>query len=86
MYLRGPNERGEGPLPAATGYYPSVENLGTFTVDIYAEDLLDFAGFQIELDLPSGCYVAYHNIPPANGMPYGDRMVTWNDVFLPVIG
>jgi len=57
VYLRGPDERGEGLLPAAPGVPPGLENLETFTVDVYAEDFPGFAGFQIELDLPSGFYV-----------------------------
>jgi len=59
VYLRGPDERGEGLLPAAPGVPPGLENLESFTVDVYAEDFPGFAGFQIELDLPSGFYMSY---------------------------
>jgi len=71
VYLRGPDERGEGPLPTVTGMPPDVEDMGSFTVDVYAEDFPAFAGFQIEINFPAGFY------------RYGD--FTWNDDFLPQI-
>jgi len=56
VYLRGPDERGEGPLPIVTGMPPDVPNMGSFTVDVYAEDFPGFAGFQIQIDFPAGFY------------------------------
>jgi len=75
VYLRGPDERGEGTLPAATGMPPDIEDFETFTVDIYAEEMPAFAGFQIELDLPSGFYILTSITPP-----------TRNTTFLPEAG
>jgi len=53
LLIEGPAERGEGPLPAGGGQ---------FRVDVYAEGLLDFAGFDMpiqftdELGRPSGAF------------------------------
>jgi len=70
VYLRGPDERGEGMLPAAPGVPPGLENLESFTVDVYAEDFPGFAGFQIQLDLPSGFYMSYVAAPPVRNTTY----------------
>ena len=70
VYLRGPDERGEGLLPAAPGVPPGLENLESFTVDVYAEDFPGFAGFQIEFDLPSGFYMSYLITPPVRNTTY----------------
>ena len=94
MYIEGPNERGEGPLLPATGM--TMDTLGLFTVDIYAENMQDFAGFQCALEFVdenlnnvagSGMFTAYHHNPPAGGtgILWGDRQITWNQEFLPVI-
>ena len=56
LYLRGPDDRGEGPLPIVTGVPPDIPNMGSFTVDVYAEDFPGFAAFQIQIDFPSGFY------------------------------
>jgi len=70
VYLRGPDERGEGLLPAAPGVPPGLENLESFTVDVYAEDFPGFAGFQVELDLPAGFYMNYTISAPARNTTY----------------
>jgi len=46
VFLRGPTERGEVPLPAATST-DDPAGFGEFTVDIYAEDMRGFSGFQL---------------------------------------
>jgi len=84
VYLEGPDERGEGLLPPAAGSEPGL--FGEFTVDIYAEDMPGFAGFQIQLDLPYPTYmVAYNNFPPDSGAAWGDRKIVYNSDFLPEI-
>jgi hypothetical protein len=92
MYIEGPNERGEGPVPAATS--TNYDELGLFFVDIYAEDMPSFGGFQTELEFldnaltdfgGAGIFVAYNNFQPQAGAPWGDRQITWNEEFLPVI-
>ena len=84
MYVEGPNERGEGTLPPATGM--TEETLGLFFVDIYGENWPGFAGFQIALDFLddelvnaaySTIFVAFHHIPPEQASHY-----TKNDLHL----
>ena len=92
MYIQGPNERGEGRLPPATGM--TIDTLGLFFVDIYAEDMPGFAGFQATLQFldnalvhagGSTIFVAYNHLIPEGGAPWGDRQITWNQEFLPEI-
>ena len=94
MFIVGPDDRGEGPQLPATGMTP--ETLGLFFVDIYAENMDGFAGFQSTLEFidedmfnvaGDSIFVAYHNSPPSTalGVLWGDRQITWNQDFLPVI-
>ena len=90
MYLEGPNERGEGPAPPATGM--TIDTLGLFFVDIYAEDMPGFAGFQTTLEFldstladaaGSSIFMAYNHMIPQAGAPFGDRPITWNQEAFP---
>ena len=94
MYIEGPDDRGEGPLEPATGM--TIDTLGLFFVDIYAENMQDFAGFQAALEFLDGdmnnhagtnIFTGYHHNPPVvvEGTKWGDRQITWNSDFLPVI-
>ena len=92
VYIVGPNDRGEGPLPPATGM--TLETKGLFFVDVYAEDMAGFAGFQATLQFldealvdagHTTIYVAYNNTTPEPGAPWGDRQITWNTTFMPNI-
>jgi len=85
VYLEGPDQRGEGPLPLASGTGNDWENFGEVTIDIYAENLPGFAGFQLAIDLPSPpFYVAYNHVPPHNEY-FGDRKIVWNEELFPSI-
>jgi len=88
VYLRGPNERGEGPLPLAVGDPMDPAFFGEFTVDIYAEDMEGFAGFQLlatfldSLDQqPPGFWGSYSTPNP----DFGGRAIVHNVDFLPEI-
>ena len=79
MKLVGPADRAEGELPFGAG---------EFDVDIYAEDMPGFAGFQAVLELlldgttpTPGFLVALGG--PAT--PFAGRKIVYNDVFLPMI-
>ena len=86
VYLEGPNERGEGILPLATSNMDPLE-FGTFTVDIYAEDMPGFAGFQLLADfvhsslgsMDVGFYVSYG---PGDDPPFEGRAAVYNHDFL----
>ena len=93
VYVEGPNERGEGPLPPATGT-GSLDEFGLLFVDIYAENMPGFAAFQAALDFlddtltnaaGSTIVIAYNHLPPYTNVPWGDRQITWNEGFLPQI-
>ncbi|NQT21788.1 MAG: discoidin domain-containing protein [Planctomycetes bacterium] len=93
LYIEGPNERGEGPLPPAAG--STIETLGLFFVDIYAADMPAFAAFQATLAFldealvdaaeNNAIIIAYNNVPPAGGARWQDWQITWNTTFLPQI-
>ena len=92
MYIEGPDDRGEGPQAPATG--TTIGTFGLFYVDIYAENMQNFAGFQAALEFLDGdmthhegltMYTAYQHQPPTGGADWGDRQITWNQEFLPEI-
>jgi len=86
VYLEGPDERGEDPLTPATSNSDPTE-FGTFTVDIYAEDMAGFAGFQLLADFvhsslgsqDTGFYVSYG---PGDDPPFEGRAIVYNHDFL----
>jgi len=81
VYLEGTDDRGENSLPVVEG-----SDQGEFTVDIYAEDLPGFAGFELLLTLPSPVFqVAYNHTPPNVDEPFGDRKIVVNTTFLPKV-
>ncbi|NQT21568.1 MAG: hypothetical protein HQ592_17825, partial [Planctomycetes bacterium] len=77
VYIEGPDDRGEGPLPIGGG---------EFTVDIYAEDMLDFAGFNMALEFALND--AIDNFPIAMGgpvQPFAGMKIIRNEAFLPYV-
>jgi len=78
LILRGPGERGEGALPADDS---------EFTIDVYGENLPDFAGLQLSVEFLSagnaadGFTIAYGG-PPS---PFSGYRIAWNEEFLPVV-
>ena len=93
LYLEGPNERGQGSLPPATGT-DSLDEIGLFFVDVYAEDMPGFAGFQATLQFlddalvdaaGSTIFIAYNHLVPDGAAPWGDRQITWNQAFFPEV-
>jgi len=88
VYLRGPDDRGEGPLPLAVVDPMNPAGFGEFTVDVYAEDMPGFGGFQLLVTFlgrfgqkTSGFYVSYSTPNPE----FGGRAIVHNTDFLPEI-
>jgi len=88
VYLRGPDDRGEGPLPLAVGDPMDPSTFGEFTVDIYAEDMPGFAGFQLLAQFldsfaqnTPGFWVSYSTPNP----DFEGRAIVHNTDFLPEI-
>ena len=87
VFLEGPMERGQGALPPATST-DDPSGFGEFTVDIYAENMPGFAGFQLLaifldglLQNTPGFWVSYSTPNP----DFGGRTVVHNTLFLPEI-
>ena len=88
VFLRGPNERGEGSLPPVVGDPLDQATFGEFTVDIYAENMPRFAGFQLLATFlgnlgqnTAGFYVSYSTPNP----DFEGRAIVHNTLFLPEI-
>jgi len=78
LILRGPADRGEPPLPPAGG---------TFTVDVYLNNLYDFAGMQAALDFidPSGADAGFLISTAGGNSTFDGMKIDFNSSLWPVI-
>ena len=88
VFLVGPMDRGEGALPPVAGDPTDPGTFGEFTVDIYAENMPGFAGFQLQsafldhlLQDRPGFWVSYSTPNPL----FAGRAIVHNTLFLPEI-
>ncbi|HUU95429.1 MAG TPA: dockerin type I domain-containing protein, partial [Phycisphaerae bacterium] len=78
LILRGPADRGEPPLPPAGS---------TFTVDVYLNNLYDFAGMQAALDFidPSGADAGFLISTAGGNSTFDGMKIDFNSSLWPVI-